>query len=85
MSHNQSTHAPRSLPRVSPCAGQRSNVVSLDAWRKAHASRPNVPGQRGAAVGPRPDRLGRALAWCQAFSTTGRNPFDPARLQQGLD
>lgn len=78
-------HAPRSLPHVSPGAAQGSNVVSIDAWRKARASRTNVPGQRGVANGPTPDRLGRALAWCQAFSTTGHNPFDPARLQQGLD
>lgn len=79
-----------SLARVSPAAAQGPRVVDLNAWRKAHASRSvgalNVrPHARPLAQGPRPDRLGHALAWCQAFTATGRNPFDPARLRAGLD
>lgn len=94
MSPNQRTpRAPGRKARVSPAAAPGSNVVDLVAWCEARRSRANVPAQRGGVAtcrawgtnGPRPDRLGHALAWCQAFSTTGRNPFDPARLQQGLD
>lgn len=88
MSHVLDPRAPRPARRNSPGAGRGANVVSLDAWRKARASRANHAGTRGRYVGARteapgalrPDRLGRALAWCAYMTATGVNPFDPKGL-----
>jgi len=90
MSHGSKPAGARTAARVSPAAARGPRVVDLRAWREAHGTSTvgarNVrPGARPVGQAPRPDRLGRALAWCQAFTATGRNPFDPARLQQDLD
>lgn len=90
MSLTQDPRAPRRVRRNSPAAARGSRVVSLAAWREAHGTsavgaRNARPGARPVGQAPRPDRLGRALAWCRVYSTTGRNPFEPGGLQQGLD
>lgn len=95
MSLTQDPRAPRRVRRNSPAAGQGARVVSLDAWRKARAARTTNAPARAGYVGAttvrqnastreqvlaRPDRLGRALAWCAFAKATGTNPFDPKGL-----
>lgn len=90
------THpALRTTARVSPGAGQGSNVVSLDAWKSSREVLLDVQAAKATLEGrvpaprprwsqhqePRPkDRLGHALAWCSVAKQTGRNLFDPKDL-----
>jgi len=95
MSRAWKPSAPRTAARVSPAAAPGPRVVVLARWREDHA--PIFPHGNNAGLGARtlgqasrsgtrrPDRLAHALAWCQAYTATGRNPFDPARLQQAID